>query len=289
MAGMVVAEDADDSAVALEQRRRAARERWSIRAVRTAVIVGFLLVWQFAPEIPFLRSVIPFLNPFFISSPLRTTVEMWDLAIGSPTTGSIWPDFLATTISSILGTAIGTVLGLLVALILSYSQYLTKVMQPIIVTLNAIPRIAFVPVIVIIAGPTTTSSAITAATIVFFVVFFNAFEGSRNMPASMTQNAALLGASRFSTVVRVRFPYAAAWTFASLPAAIGFGLVGAVTTEVLTGAQGIGRLMVNALNTANSDLTFATAVYVGILGVLLVQLSTLARTKYLHWWDEGNS
>ncbi|MEJ1231016.1 MAG: ABC transporter permease subunit [Galbitalea sp.] len=212
-------------------------------------------------------------------------VETWDLAIGAERTGSIWPYLIATLIAALVGTVIGAVGGLALALWLSTNDFASQVMSPIIAVINATPRVAFIPIIVIIVGPNPTSSAITAVTIVFFIVFFNAFEGSRSIPRETLNNARLLGASGVSAMWRVRFPYAAAWTFAALPNAISFGLVGAVTAEILSGAQGVGKLMLTAINTVNADLTFAVVFYVGALGALLVLFTAAARRRFLHWWD----
>lgn len=74
---------------------------------------------------------------------------------------------------------------------------------------------------------------------------------------------------------------------ASLPNAISFGLVGAVTAEILTGASGIGKLLLTAIDTANSDLTFAVVIYVSVAGIVLVLASSRVRHRVLHWWDQA--
>jgi NitT/TauT family transport system permease protein len=256
-----------------------------VNVVRLVIVVAIIAAWQGLPLIPALQNVAPVFNSFFVSSPTRVLHEMDQLAIGSRETGSIWPYLGATFAASMIGTLSGAVLGLLVALWLSMNDFASRVASPFISVINAIPRVAIIPVVVIIVGPTPVASAITAVTIVFFVVFFNAFEGSRSIPRETLNNARLLGANGLSSMWRVRFPYAAAWTFASLPNAISFGLVGSVTAEILSGAQGVGKLMLTATNTSNSDLTFAVVVYVGALGVILVLLSAFARRRLLHWWD----
>jgi NitT/TauT family transport system permease protein len=120
-------------------------------------------------------------------------------------------------------------------------------------------------------------------------VFYNALEGSRNIPSEMIQNASIFGAGRWSIMWRVRFPNAAAWSFASLPNAISFGLIGAITAEVLSGATGVGKLLLTSIDTTNADLTFAVVIYVGVLGVVLVLAATLARNRLLGWWDHDVS
>jgi NitT/TauT family transport system permease protein len=256
-----------------------------VNVTRLTIVVVLLALWQWLPAIPALQNLLPVFNPYFVSSPSRTAVEIWQLGTGSPETGSVWPYLVATLVASLIGTIVGAVLGLLIALWLSTNHFASRVASPFIAVINATPRVAIIPIVVIIVGPNPASSAITAVTIVFFLVFFNAFEGSQNIPRETLDNARLLGANGMSAMWRVRFPYAGAWAFASLPNAISFGLVGAVTAEILSGAEGVGKLMLTATDTTNSDLTFAVVVYVGALGVILVLLSSYARRRFLHWWD----
>lgn len=271
--------------------RRAGRARRTllIWLVRLAVIVAFLATWQWGPEVGFLTSWLNFLDPFYISSPAKVATEVWNLLTGSGGNPTIWP-YLGTTIAaSMIGTAVGVVLGAAGGLLLSNSDFAASVCRPFIIAINAIPRVALIPVIVIIAGPTATSSAITAVIIVVFIVFFNAFEGGRSIAPEMIQNARILGAGNASVMARVRLPYVLAWTFATLPNAISFGLVGAVTAEILTGATGVGQLLQTAVSTINATLTFGIVVILAVVGVLLVMLTTLARGRLLRWWDRGDA
>ncbi len=261
------------------------RRTFLVNLTRVLVVLLLLALWQWLPDIAFLQSRFPIFNHYFVSSPTIVAQEMYDLAVGSPLTGSIWPYLGVTLAASLSGTIVGSVAALILALWLSTSDFASQVASPFISVINATPRIAIIPVIVIIVGPTPTSSAVTAVTIVFFVIFFNAYEGSRSIAAETLQNAHILGASRTSTMWRVRLPYAAAWTFAALPNAISFGLVGSVTAEILSGAEGVGKLLLTATNTTNADLTFAVVMYVSALGVLLVLVTAYARKRLLHWWD----
>lgn len=182
---------------------------------RLVIVAGFLALWQWLPAIAVLHRHISLLDPYLISSPSRVGREIFDLASGDRHTAVVWPYLGTTLLASLAGTAAGAIGGLVAALWLSNAETLSRIANPFFQAINATPRIAMIPVIVIIAGPTPTASAVTAVTIVFFVVFFNAYEGARSIPAETLQNARLLGAPPISTIWRVRFPYAAAWTFAS--------------------------------------------------------------------------
>jgi NitT/TauT family transport system permease protein len=90
-------------------------------------------------------------------------------------------------------------------------------------------------------------------------------------------------------MLRIRLRYVIAWTFAALPNAISFSLLAVVTAEVLTGAEGIGKLIVTALDTISATLTFAVVIILAVVGVILTAAGTLARSRLLFWWDEDRA
>jgi NitT/TauT family transport system permease protein len=137
---------------------------------------------------------------------------------------------------------------------------------------------------VIIAGNSARADIITAITVVVFLVFYNALEGGRSAPTEMINNAKVMGASSFDVMLSVRLPLVLAWTFAAVPNAIAFGLVGSVTAELFTGASGVGQLLSTAVDTADATLTFSVVVILTIAGVALVLLADQLRKLVLPWW-----
>ena len=190
---------------------------------------------------------------------------------------------------ALIGIAIGIVVGAALGLGLSTSPTAAAIFRPFAVVFSAVPRIALVPVIVIVFGATERSSIFSAAIVVFFVVFFNAFEGGRTVKTELLDNAYLLGASNRATMLRVRLPYVAAWTIVALPAAAGYGLVGSVVTEILVGVPGIGQQLITSLEAADATSTIALAIMLAALGILLTAIATLLRSRLLFWWEGGRS
>jgi NitT/TauT family transport system permease protein len=138
---------------------------------------------------------------------------------------------------------------------------------------------------VVVFGASPSADAISAAMLVVFIVFYNAVEGARSVSPETIEFARLLGATKRERLVKVRGPYALAWVFASLPNAISFGLVGAVTTELFTGSKGLGELMITAVDTADAALTFAVVVILAIVGIILFQGVDYSRRKAVSWWE----
>jgi NitT/TauT family transport system permease protein len=257
----------------------------TIRAWQLAIIVVFIVGWQEIPNIPGIRNVFDFADPFFISSPSLVVHELWALARGTNGTTPIWGPLAHTVLTALLGSAAACVLGAVAGLAVSNWNGLDRVTRPFLVVLNAIPRIAMIPIIVLLAKDPTTSDALTALTVVFFLVFYNAAAGASSVPAEIVQSAELMGASKLRVMWRVRWPYAMGWTLITLPNAIAFGLVGSVTAEIFTGSTGLGYDLVLAIDNSNATLLFAIVVVLAIIGVILVLGSSWLRRVLMPWWE----
>lgn len=266
------------------KRARVRTARHVVLLYQLLVLVGVLAAWQYLPSWSWLSDRVNFLDPFFISSPRRVAGEVVDLAFGRDGTPHIWPYLAKTVIGAGIGLIIGMVSGALLGLLLSSSETTARVMLPFVNAINATPRVAFVPIIVVIFGPTRTASVSIAVLVVFFVSLFNAIEGGRTVPHQIVQNAQLFGASSLEIMRHIRLRYVVAWSFAALPTALAFSLVSVVTAEVFTGYEGVGRLLLTASVTVNADLTFALATYLGLLGIVMVSATERLKRRVLHWW-----
>jgi NitT/TauT family transport system permease protein len=268
------------------------RDKAVVISAQFALLVAFLAAWQWLPTIPAVRHTAKIFDPFYISSPKAVGVSVWRLmGLGSGpvgttgATGTIWGPLWHTLEATLIGTIGGVVLGLIVGVLLSESRTAERILRPYIVALNAIPRIALVPIIIIVFGPTATADGVSSLLIVVFIIFYNAFQGARSVKPNVVRSASLLGAGRGSVMLRIRLPYATAWTFAVLPTAVSFGLVGAVTTELFSGGAGVGGLLQVATNTVNATFTVSIVVLLSAVGVILVALTTLVQRRLLHWWE----
>jgi len=250
---------------------------------RLLIIAVVLTSWQFLPQIHGLRHISTVFNPFFVSSPTRVAREMWTLtATNGPQ--AVWPYLFLTLKTSLIGTGIGILAGGLLGLVLSNDRRVRKILNPFINFANAAPKIAVIPVILVIFGATVTSPVIVGSMTAFFAVFFNAYAGGRGVAPEMVQNAYLLGATPITAMLRIRGMYVVLWTFAALPNAISHSLLGVVTAEVLGGARGMGRLIEIALGTVNATSTFAVLVILAVSGAALVGAAEVFRRSVLHWW-----
>jgi len=251
---------------------------------RILLAVLALAAWQWVPSIPRIARTLAFEDPFFISSPSRVAVELYDLFTGAHGTPPIWDPLYRTVATAVTGAALALVVGAGFGLVCSNWSLVNRVVRPYVVLFNAFPKVALIPIIVLVVGSSVTADTTTAFIIVFFLVFFNAYEGGSSVVPEMLDNARILGAGWRDQMLLVRWPFVTAWTFAALPNAIAFGLVGTVTAELFTGGAGIGQVLIVALNTSNADLTFAVAVVLGAVGVTATLTADAVRRRLLHWW-----
>lgn len=251
-----------------------------------ALLATFLLAWQYLPQVPALKAMGHLFDPYFVSSPQRIARELYNLATGSENSPVIWGFIWSTVYASLLGTAIGMVLGAAFGLVLSNFQFVSEVMRPFIIGMNAVPRVALVPIIVIVFGPTSTSCVIISVLVVFFVAFFNAYEGGTSVREELVQNARLLGASNWRVLTTIRLPFVMAWTLTSLPLSVTFAVITVVTAEILTGVPGMGSLLGTAAVTGNAALTFAVVIALAVVGIAITLAADAIRARVLHWWGQ---
>lgn len=248
------------------------------------LLAAFLAGWQWIPSSHgWFEQRISFLDPFYISSPSRAFSTLWYLFTGTHGRVSIWPYLRSTVEGTLIGFAIGLILGAAAGLFLSNAPRVRQVVTPFLVLINSMPRIALIPVIVIIAGPTTSASTANAVLVVFFLAFYNAVEGGASVPHETIANAALMGASNWQIMRFVRLPNVVMWTFAVMPNAISFGLLTVVATELITGVPGLGSLIQAASSNVDSSLSFAVVILLSILGLVLYGLTVLLRRRMLRW------
>jgi NitT/TauT family transport system permease protein len=244
----------------------------------------FLLLWEYLPHLAWVRHRVHWVDPFFISSPSRVYHELGNLFTGTKGP-SVWPYLWNTLQATFLATAIGIAIGLIAGALLSDRPKLAQVVAPFITMMNSIPRIALIPIVVLIVGPTLSASVVSAVLVVTFIAFFNALQGGRSVSPHVLQNAALLGANRRQIMFRVRFPYVLMWTFAALPNAIAFGLLTVVTAELLTGSIGMGNLIFSATTNVDATLSMAVVIILSFVGTVVVSLTEQLKRVVLHWAD----
>ncbi|HEV2579865.1 MAG TPA: ABC transporter permease, partial [Ktedonobacteraceae bacterium] len=197
--------------------------------------------------------------------------------------GPLWEQIAVTLEEAVLGFAIGVVLGVIFGVVLGRNRFLSDVLSPYIKAANSIPRIVLGPIFVIGLGLGIQSKIALAAVLVFFIVFFNAFQGVREVDRNLLANARILGASPRQLSSSVIIPSAMSWIFASLHTSFSFALVGAVVGEFLGSTEGIGLMIQNAGATFNANGVFAAMFILALVALITETLITSLENRLIRW------
>ena len=264
---------------------------------QVAIVAGVLAVWQWGYDlrvVPMLKPFVPsILDPYFVSKPSMIWTSFLKLSCLSDREGfaacfarnenNLWLALMVTLVNMWWGFLLGTASGLVAGLVLGRSDDLSRIFQPFVVAMNSIPRIALVPLIILMFGLGDMSKIVTAWIVVFFVVFFNTFEGTRAVDRDQIAAARLLGASELTLLRTVVIPSALAWVFASLTPAVSFALIGVIVGEFIGAERGLGKLIIEAEARANSSEMMVAIFAMMIVGIVLAAIVRRIQIYLLRW------
>jgi len=197
--------------------------------------------------------------------------------------GEIWGHLGVTLLETALGFAIGSVFGLAMGLWLALSPTASAVMDPYIKGFNSMPRVVLAPIFAVWFGLGIWSKVALGVTLVFFVVFFNVYQGVREVSPVLIANARMLGASPRQLLRSIYLPSAMSWVFASLHNAVGLAFVGAVVGEYLGSSRGVGYLILQAEGTFDINTVFAGILVLTAFALLLDGLVGTAERRLMTW------
>ena len=252
------------------------RRRILVNSLRILILVVFLGGWQ-------LLTSVGIIDPFFWGQPSGIWNQLVTWVTQGTAQGPLWQQIAITLVEAILGFIIGVVLGVIFGILLGRNRFLADVLGIYIKALNSIPRVVLGPIFVIGLGLGLQSKVALAAVLVFFIVFFNAFQGVREVDRNMLANARILGASERQLSNSVIIPSALSWIFASLHTSFSFALVGAVVGEFLGSTQGIGLMIQNAGANFNANGVFAAMLILAVVALLSEALITALENRLIKW------
>lgn len=244
---------------------------------RLALIAAFLMLWEFATG--------RWIDPFWFSSPVKVARYIYD----SFASGSIWIHLYATMYETIIGFLVGSLLGIVAGIILARIEFLAKLLDPIIVALNSIPRVALAPLFIIWFGIGPMSKIFLAATLVFFLTFYNTFSGILGVDVTWSNIARVMGASEWQIFRRVVLPAAMPWIITGLKMAVPFALIGAIIGEFMAASRGLGYRI--QLNTSLFNTTGTLADIIVLMVIVMALNGVLSRieARLLRWRPRGGS
>ena len=188
-----------------------------------------------------------------------------------------------TLMTTLAGFALAVVVGMILGLAVGASPLIYQACYPLLVGFNSIPKVAFVPVLVVWFGIGTVPAILTAFLISFFPVVVNVATGLATLEPELEDVLRSLGANRWDIMVKVGLPRSLPYFFASLKVAITLAFVGSVIAETVASNLGIGYLMMSASSSMNMPLVFAGLIVIGVMGVVMYELFAVLEKRLTGW------
>jgi NitT/TauT family transport system permease protein len=241
------------------------------------VAVVAIALWQFLTTVPVFGRIL--LPPFFFSNP----VDVGSQIVAWFVSGVIWKHLLITLTESILAFTIGSVAGVAVGFWFARQPRVAAVFDPYVKMVNALPRVVLAPIFALWLGLGIWSKVALGVTLVFFIVFFNVYQGVKEVSRTVLDNGRMLGMSEQQLMRHVYWPSALSWMFSSLHTSVGFAVVGAVVGEYLGSAAGLGYLIQQAEGIFDVAGVFAGMFVLSAFVILIDFGVTLVERRLLVW------
>ncbi|HLZ61945.1 MAG TPA: ABC transporter permease [Ktedonosporobacter sp.] len=251
-------------------RRLHRRQALLITGGRILLFVCLIGVWQLASGA---------VNPLFISSPLAVAKQL----VAWISDGTLWFHTEITLQETLLGLVFGIVTGIVFGFLFGLQQVLAKILDPFIISLNSIPKVALAPLFMVWFGIDIQMKVVLAAVTVFFLVFLNTLAGVRNVDQDLIDAVLLMGGKRWDIVFKVIVPSATGAMLTGLRVAIPYALIGAVIAELIVSNRGLGYLIMASESEFNTAGIFAALLVLTAIAAILNAIVNIVDKKTSRW------
>ncbi len=186
-------------------------------------------------------------------------------------------------VETLAGFVLGATVGIGVGLLLGRNELLAKLLDPILVSIYSLPKVALAPLFIMWFGIGIEMKIILTATIVFFLVFLNTYSGVRAVDREQLEILRLMGAREHHLITKVVFPSAIQWVFTGLKLSVPYALIGAIVGEIMASNRGLGYLLQDAAGQLDTAGVFAALVAIIALALLLQAIVRMVETRLMPW------
>ncbi len=247
-----------------------------IAHARVAFLAGMLFLWELTTG--GIVTGLVLIDPFYVSSPIR----IW-LDLQSGFQKLLFYHTLITLSEALAGLVLGIVSGLVVGLAFASSRRLAEFGEPFMRGLNALPRPALAPLMLLWFGLGFTGKVLMAWSLVFFIVFYNTYTGARSIDQDILNTARVFRASRLQVMRMFVLPGVILWIFAALRVSVSFALIGAIIGEFVGARAGLGYELMRAQGMLETDRVFSTLIIIGLLAVVVIEITRRIEDRVLKW------
>lgn len=245
--------------------------RKSIGLQRALLIFALLAAWELSGLFLF--------NPFWSSRPSLIFTRIFDLAVA----GELWRHVSTTLAEAGIGLLLAAAVGVPLGIVLARAVHVAKVVEPVIMGLYGLPRVALAPLFILWFGIGLFSKVMMSFTMVVFVFILNVIEGVGTIDPDLIDLMRSMRANRLYQIKRVLLPAVVPWILASFRIGIGLALIGAVVGELIGANRGLGWYIENAGGALDTTGVFAGLVVLMIIAMLANQFVAYFERTVLTW------
>jgi len=237
--------------------------------------VGLFVVWELACRL----FGIP---EYILPTPTASFAAAWTFR------DAIWMHAVQTLLTTLAGFVLAVAFGVLLGVAVGSSRAVYRASNPLLIGFNSVPKVAVVPILVMWFGIGTVPAILTAFLISFFPIVVNVATGLATLEPELRDVLRSLGATRRDILVKVGFPRALPFFFASLKVAITLAFVGSVMSETVASNLGVGYLMMSASSRFNMPLVFAGLLVIAAMGIAMYGAFSVIERRSTRWAHRGN-
>jgi NitT/TauT family transport system permease protein len=243
-----------------------------IRITQMAILVLFFLAWELAAKYGLI-------DPFITSQPTRMARTLLSLHKD----GTLYIHIGYTLAETIAGFVSGTLLGIVIAVVLWWSDFLARVLDPYLVVLNSLPKIALGPIILVWIGAGAQAIIIIAMIISLIVTIIGVYNGFRQVDEDKIKLLRTFGANRLQILQKVMLPASISTIISAMKINVGLAWVGVIVGEFLVSKAGLGHLIVYGGQVFKLDLVMTSVIILAILAALMYQLVSWIEKRMVKW------
>lgn len=250
----------DKNEISLERKsylRKLKRKKYLVLLTQLFLLIGFLALWEFAAN----QNII---DSFITSQPSRILKTFMNLS-----SNDLLKHIGVTVYETMVGFLLGAFLGIIIAIILWWSDFLSKVAEPFLVVLNSLPKVALGPIIIIWVGSGTPAIIVMAIAISLIVTILENLNGFLKTDKEIIKMANSFKANKFQLLTKIVIPANLSTFINSLKVNIGLSLVGVISGEFLVSKAGLGYLIVYGSQVFKLDLVMTSVIILGIVAGLM--------------------
>jgi NitT/TauT family transport system permease protein len=240
--------------------------------LQAAAVAGFLLLWEFGTRVGWISA-------FLFGAP-SGILKVFLVAAAD---GSLWSDTSYTLFEAMLGFVIGTIFGSIVGLALWYSVFVARLVEPFIVAINSVPKIALAPIIILWFGTGLVSKVALAVSLTAIVALIAAYQAAKDADTDLQALLISMGATKHQIFYKAVIPSTIPAIIATFRINIGFGLVGAVVGEFISSQRGLGHLVYTASSFYDLNTVWVGLFVLMFLGFVLYHAIDLTERVLLPW------